>query len=279
MAVAALALLLGVLFWEHRHSNARWTNLWVGDPHVGATLFFEKKGCAHCHPVNGYGGKSAPDLGYASSPQSSLSQLVSAMWNCAPRMWERMRAEKLKFPDAHSGGNGPHLRFSVHRQVPRRVRRQSAGPPVAQDQGVHPLPCRGRNRRRSRTGPGLGRRGGHAHRVDPGDVEPRPHHGGADAGKRARVAKIRRTRYERSAGLHSRGLARAPARNGFAAGQPESRLEAVSKQVLHRLSRRQRQGRTHRTGAGPQSPAPADRRPVRRLDVEPFTGNVESPVK
>ncbi|MDP2996587.1 MAG: c-type cytochrome [Bryobacterales bacterium] len=99
MAVAALALLVGVLFWEHRHSNARWTNLWVGDPHLGATLFFEKKGCAHCHPVNGYGGKSAPDLGFASLPQSSMSQLVSAMWNCAPRMWERLRAEKLKFPD------------------------------------------------------------------------------------------------------------------------------------------------------------------------------------
>jgi mono/diheme cytochrome c family protein len=97
-AVAGLALLLGVLFWEYNYAATRWTSLWVGDPHVGAKLFFEKKGCAECHPVNGYGGNSAPDLGLARSPQGSLSQLVSAMWNCAPRMWERMRAERMHFP-------------------------------------------------------------------------------------------------------------------------------------------------------------------------------------
>ena len=95
-ALAASALLLGVLYWENRHANKYWTNLWVGDPHLGAKLFFEKKGCAKCHPVNGYGGNRAPDLGFTGSPQSSLSEVVSAMWNCAPRMWERMRAERMK---------------------------------------------------------------------------------------------------------------------------------------------------------------------------------------
>ncbi|MBI4873953.1 MAG: c-type cytochrome [Acidobacteria bacterium] len=98
-AVAALALLLGVLFWEHKSDMKRWTSLWVGDPHMGARLFFERKGCAYCHPVNGYGGKGAPDMGFTSTPQSSLSQLVAAMWNCAPRMWERMRVAKTRFPD------------------------------------------------------------------------------------------------------------------------------------------------------------------------------------
>lgn len=98
VALATSALLVGVLFWEYSYATTHWTNLWVGDPQIGAKLFFEKKGCAQCHPVNGYGGNRAPDLGFAGAPQSGLPQLVSAMWNCAPRMWERMRAEKMKFP-------------------------------------------------------------------------------------------------------------------------------------------------------------------------------------
>lgn len=97
-ALATATLLLSVLILEFRSSRTRWNSVWVGDPQVGAKLFFEKKGCAHCHPVNGYGGSSAPDLGLARSPQANLSQLVSAMWNCSPRMWEQMRAEKLRYP-------------------------------------------------------------------------------------------------------------------------------------------------------------------------------------
>lgn len=97
-ALGASAFLAGVLLWEYKYSQTRWTTFFVGDPHKGAKLFFEKKGCAHCHPVNGYGGNLAPDLGFARSPQSGLSQLVSAMWNCAPRMWKLMRQEKLHYP-------------------------------------------------------------------------------------------------------------------------------------------------------------------------------------
>jgi len=98
VAVAASTLLLGVLFWEQRSMSTRWTSLWVGDPHVGAKLFFEKKGCAQCHPANGYGGNLAPDLGFARDPKSDMSNLVSAMWNCAPRMWESIRKKGMKFP-------------------------------------------------------------------------------------------------------------------------------------------------------------------------------------
>ena len=100
--MAASGLLLGVLAWEYNTAPARWSSLWVGDPHLGAKLFFEKKGCAQCHPVNGYGGNRAPDLGFASSPQGSMSQLVSAMWNCAPRMWERIHSENLRFPSLNN---------------------------------------------------------------------------------------------------------------------------------------------------------------------------------
>lgn len=98
-AVSASALLASVLVWQHRYAQTRWSIFMVGDPHTGSLLFFEKEGCAHCHSVNGFGGKLAPDLGYARTPQGGINQLVSAMWNHAPRMWERMRAEKVAYPD------------------------------------------------------------------------------------------------------------------------------------------------------------------------------------
>lgn len=78
--------------------RARWSSFLVGDPHTGAQLF-EEKGCAHCHAVNGSGGKLAPDLGSERPPASGFDQLVTAMWNHAPRMWERMRQERVPHPD------------------------------------------------------------------------------------------------------------------------------------------------------------------------------------
>ncbi|MBI4466241.1 MAG: c-type cytochrome [Acidobacteria bacterium] len=60
---------------------------------------FEKKGCAHCHAVNGAGGTLAPDLGFQRPARSSLNQLVTEMWNHAPRMWAKMEAEKIGYPD------------------------------------------------------------------------------------------------------------------------------------------------------------------------------------
>ncbi len=98
-ARAATSLLAGVLVWQHRYTRTRWSTFMVGDPHIGAKLFFDKEGCARCHSVSGAGGKLAPDLGYARSPDANLTQLVSAMWNHAPRMWERMKLEKIPYPD------------------------------------------------------------------------------------------------------------------------------------------------------------------------------------
>lgn len=98
-AVGASGLLVSVLMWQHKYARTRWSIFMVGDPHIGAKLFFEKEGCGHCHSVNGVGGKLAPDLGFARAPQSNLSQLVSTMWNHAPRMWDRMHQEKVAYPD------------------------------------------------------------------------------------------------------------------------------------------------------------------------------------
>ena len=100
-AAAAAAALTGlglVLWWESKAGNTRGATLWVGDPRVGAKLFFQKKHCGQCHSVNGYGGKQAPDLGYTKMPEKSLSQLVCALWNCAPRMWDQMRTAKMYYP-------------------------------------------------------------------------------------------------------------------------------------------------------------------------------------
>ncbi len=98
VAMGATVFFLGVLRWEHRYARTRWANFLVGDPHQGSHLFREK-GCAHCHAVNGVGGRLGPELGFERAPHSNLNQLVSAMWNHAPRMWERMRAENVPYPD------------------------------------------------------------------------------------------------------------------------------------------------------------------------------------
>ena len=100
LALCALTFLVGSLMQGYyRNSPSRWSSFLVGDPHEGAALFFERKGCAHCHAANGVGGKSAPDLGFNRLPQSSIAQTVSAMWNHAPRMWEEMRAQNTAYPD------------------------------------------------------------------------------------------------------------------------------------------------------------------------------------
>ncbi len=97
--MGASTLLGSVLVWQHKYEETKWSTFMVGSPHVGARLFFEKEGCGHCHSVNGSGGKLAPDLGFAHEPQAGINQLVSAMWNHAPRMWDRMRSEKVAYPD------------------------------------------------------------------------------------------------------------------------------------------------------------------------------------
>ncbi len=68
-----------------------------GDPKSGIRTFFDK-GCAHCHAVLGEGGRSAPDLARSPAGHLSAAELVSAMWNHAPAMWQKMRLEQLQPP-------------------------------------------------------------------------------------------------------------------------------------------------------------------------------------
>jgi mono/diheme cytochrome c family protein len=68
-----------------------------GDPKTGMRVFFDK-GCARCHSVLGEGGRSAPDLARAPAGHLSSSELLAAMWNHAPNMWEKMRLEGVAPP-------------------------------------------------------------------------------------------------------------------------------------------------------------------------------------
>ena len=98
LGVGAALVLLGLWLWWSRSREEPLTTFLVGDPHAGAHTFREK-GCARCHAVNGVGGASAPDLGFQRPARSSLNQLVVEMWNHAPRMWGRMEAEGIPYPN------------------------------------------------------------------------------------------------------------------------------------------------------------------------------------
>lgn len=96
-AVAGVALLIGVLRWESSEIGNRWGGtVSVGDARTGAKIFREK-GCAYCHAVNRIGGGIAPDLG-SERPSAGPDQLVTAMWNHAPRMWDRIKEERVTYP-------------------------------------------------------------------------------------------------------------------------------------------------------------------------------------
>jgi mono/diheme cytochrome c family protein len=97
LAVLALVALAGVLIRQDRHTLLRWSVFLSTNPQEGSTVF-RQKGCIHCHAVNGVGGKIGPDLGAEGGLPSGLAFLVSAMWNHAPRMWARMRAEHFSYP-------------------------------------------------------------------------------------------------------------------------------------------------------------------------------------
>jgi mono/diheme cytochrome c family protein len=98
-AFGATTLLTGAVIWQQRSDQTHWSIFMVGTPHEGAQLFFGRAACSHCHSVNGVGGDTAPDLGFSDKPEGGLNQIASAMWNHAPRMWERMRTEKISYPD------------------------------------------------------------------------------------------------------------------------------------------------------------------------------------
>lgn len=69
-----------------------------GDPKSGIKIFFEK-GCIRCHSILGEGGRTAPDLARTPARHLGAAELVAAMWNHAPAMWEKMTLERLTAPE------------------------------------------------------------------------------------------------------------------------------------------------------------------------------------
>ncbi len=98
LAAIAVVAFTAAMVTQGRRERERWSVFLAGSPLQGRIVFREK-GCIHCHSVNGEGGKIGPDLGRKRTAQSSLPQLVTAMWNHAPQMWERMRTEGIGYPD------------------------------------------------------------------------------------------------------------------------------------------------------------------------------------
>ncbi len=94
---AALVIVAGIFVWRSERSSDRWNTFLTGDPHAGVDTF-KQKGCGDCHSVLGAGGTLAPDLGLRGAAGSSMNELVTQMWNHAPRMWEKIRASKVNYP-------------------------------------------------------------------------------------------------------------------------------------------------------------------------------------
>ena len=92
-------VLAGGLVWNYERQRTQWSVLFTGDPQRGSELFYGKKLCARCHSVNGQGSRVAPDLGALGDSHASLSQVVVAMWNHAPRMMARLQAEGIQVPE------------------------------------------------------------------------------------------------------------------------------------------------------------------------------------
>lgn len=96
-AVLALLSLTGILISQHDETRQRFSVFLAANPAQGEAVFREK-GCVNCHSVNGRGGTVGPDLGRKRPDHATIAQLVTAMWNHAPKMWERMRVEKVSYP-------------------------------------------------------------------------------------------------------------------------------------------------------------------------------------
>ncbi len=96
-AVAALIFLVTILVWQRRNVAEQWSTFLVGDPHAGFRTF-EEKGCSGCHGVFGGGAKVGPDLGLQRSAGAGINQLVTQMWNHAPRMWAKIEETKTGYP-------------------------------------------------------------------------------------------------------------------------------------------------------------------------------------
>jgi mono/diheme cytochrome c family protein len=63
-----------------------------------AEELFSEKRCVTCHALRGQGGKVGPYLGEPGRLKGRLTQIVGAMWNHGPRMWEKMAERGIDVP-------------------------------------------------------------------------------------------------------------------------------------------------------------------------------------
>jgi cytochrome c2 len=95
-AIVSLGGLGIVVLWQKHDLPRRLTVQVASTPISGATVF-RSKGCTSCHGTSGGGTELGPSLRHSSS-LTTLPQIVTAMWNHAPRMWQEMRGKRLRYP-------------------------------------------------------------------------------------------------------------------------------------------------------------------------------------
>lgn len=98
-SVVALSsvVVLAFALWRQNKDVRRRSSLRVATSTAAGSEVFQAKGCATCHGPNAAGTPAGPALRQSRS-LASLPQLVTAMWNHAPRMWEEMRVKNLEYP-------------------------------------------------------------------------------------------------------------------------------------------------------------------------------------
>ncbi|HYL12638.1 MAG TPA: c-type cytochrome [Terriglobales bacterium] len=95
-AVLSLVVLFFIVVGQNREAQRRWAVQVTAKP-VAGSVVFRNKGCATCHGATANGTVSGPGLRQRESPPG-LPQLVTAMWNHAPRMWQAMESRHLPYP-------------------------------------------------------------------------------------------------------------------------------------------------------------------------------------
>ncbi len=93
-AVAALVVFVVILRFQYQTTQNRFAIAVSPQPSQGNAVF-RAKGCAKCHGETAAGTALGPALRHRAA---SLPQLVTAMWNHAPRMYEAMNQAKLPYP-------------------------------------------------------------------------------------------------------------------------------------------------------------------------------------
>ncbi len=94
--VALVGLAAFTLSIRRQYEQAQRRGATTVAPHpVEGDAVFRSKGCVQCHQANVLG----PRPGETHAEGQALASLVTAMWNHAPRMWETMAEQKIKYPE------------------------------------------------------------------------------------------------------------------------------------------------------------------------------------